>query len=65
MMSKVYTEAVYHEQGNGSVRWEGRVYDTSKPGGPVDTYDGIAKDRPAAVIAVKAWSESVLEGIEG
>lgn len=62
MMNKhsIYTEAVYYEQENGTCKWLGRVYNRVGPSRVLETQDGIAPSRKAAVEAVKGWSEAVL-----
>lgn len=56
-----YTEAVYKEQEDGTVHWQGRVYNRVGPAKVLETQDGVAPDRDAALVAVKDWSVAILE----
>lgn len=56
-----YTEAVYYEQENGTVKWLGRVYNRVGPASVLETQEGLAPDRAEALMAVKAWSVDILD----
>lgn len=57
----VYTEAVYYEQDDGACKWLGRVYNRVGPARVLETQDGIAPSRDAAVAAVQEWSSRILD----
>jgi hypothetical protein len=55
----VYTEVVYKEKDNGACNWIGRVYNRVGPSKILETYDGIAPSREAALVAAKDWSDEI------
>ena len=61
MMTKynVYTEVVYKGKEDGTCNWLGRVYNRVGPAKVLETQDGIAPSRDAAMQAAKDWSDSV------